>query len=129
MSTYASENLSARLKKWSDHVLLLEFSGVVEMDTATAFREHLQVATRRAPKAIAVDLAGIEYMDSSGVAVLIEALRWCRRDAIQFLLVAPSAAVERAKQVVHLQDAFESVPTRDDAWQVFVDASLLERPT
>ncbi|MGE0433445.1 MAG: STAS domain-containing protein [Planctomycetota bacterium] len=122
------ETIGARLRKWSDDVLLLEFNGEIEMDTANVFREHLEVATKRKPKGIAVDLSQIDYMDSSGVAVLIEVLRWCRRDGIRFLLVNPSQAVQRAKHVVHLSDAFETAADRDAAWRVFVDSDLLPTP-
>ncbi len=121
------DRLRWRLKRWSDDVLLIEFLGVVEMDTAVHFRAQLLAVVRRRPRAIALDLSHVEYMDSSGVAVLIEALRWCRTDKVRLLLVNPSAAVTRANQVVHLASAFETVDDRDAAWAAFVSEDLLAK--
>jgi anti-anti-sigma factor len=46
-----------------------------------------------------VRLAGVRYMNSFGLAVLISALRECRRTGIGYLILDPSPAV---RAVVHL---------------------------
>jgi len=64
-------------------------------------------AVPAAAATVAVDLSGVRYMDSSGVATLVEGLRRCRDLDKVFKLVAPSTAVMKVLELAKLDSVFE----------------------
>jgi len=59
---------------------VMYLQGRVSIETSPDFRHHLLAMLRRPspPKAFAIDLAGVFYMDTSGIATLIQALKVAR---------------------------------------------------
>jgi anti-sigma B factor antagonist len=55
---------------------------------------------------VLVDLAQVSYIDSSGVASLVEAYQMARRNATRFVLVAVSQPVMRVLQLARLDKVF-----------------------
>jgi len=53
--------------------------GRINIESSPALRDHMWAVLRRqSPPAITIDLAGVSYMDTSGLATLIEALKIAR---------------------------------------------------
>ena len=54
--------------------------GRVSIDTSPDFRDHLLAMLRRPspPEVIAINVAAVSYMDTSGIATLIQALKVAR---------------------------------------------------
>jgi anti-sigma B factor antagonist len=50
-------------------------SGEVDMHSSPAVREELLAAARRREPLVQVDLSGVSYIDSSGLATLVECLQ------------------------------------------------------
>lgn len=61
---------------------------------------------------VLVDLSGVEYIDSSGIASLIEGYQLARRNKLRFSLVGVS---EPAMQVMKLARLDKILPIRDSA--------------
>jgi anti-sigma B factor antagonist len=58
---------------------VLRLKGRLGIDSSPALRDRLLVMLRtQSPKALVVDLAEVSYIDGSGVATLLEALKWAR---------------------------------------------------
>jgi anti-sigma B factor antagonist len=59
---------------------VMYLQGRVSIETSPDFRDHLLAMLRRPSpsQAIAVDLSGVSYMDTSGIATLIQALKVAR---------------------------------------------------
>ena len=60
--------------------------GDVDLSTSPDLRAALQEAFTRKPAKVVVDLSGVAYMDSSGVATLVEALQNARRSGSRLVL-------------------------------------------
>lgn len=60
---------------------------------------------------IAVDLSGVSYMDSSGVATLVEGLQRCAKQKKKFCLVAPSEPVQKVLHLARLDSVFDIRPS------------------
>lgn len=62
--------------KCSDRNLLLEFSGDMDHDGAkNAIREMELALDAALPKRLVLDFAGVTFMDSSGIALILRAKR------------------------------------------------------
>jgi anti-sigma B factor antagonist len=58
---------------------VLYLRGRINVESSPGLRDHLLTMLRRqTPPAITIDLAGVSYMDTSGIATLIEALKIAR---------------------------------------------------
>lgn len=60
---------------------------------------------------VVVDLARVEYIDSSGIASLVEAFQTARRFGTRFSLAAVSAAALRVLKLARLDEVFVLHPT------------------
>lgn len=103
--------LTCDIQDWSGphDAVWVSFAGRVDMDSAPAFRRQLDKLVNTGPAGLLVELREITYMDSSGVAVLVECLQWCHDHAVDFVLLAPSKAVRESTEVFNLGDVFDTV--------------------
>ena len=77
---------------------IVELHGDVDLNESPRARAVLLEAVARGGRVV-VDLSGVPYMDSSGVASLVEALQHARRSDVSFSL---AAVQERALRVLKL---------------------------
>ena len=93
--------------KQLDSTSLISVTGEVDLYTSPELRSAIMDAVPAAAATVAVDLSGVRYMDSSGVATLVEGLRRCRDLDKVFKLVAPSTAVMKVLELAKLDSVFE----------------------
>jgi len=86
------------------HVIVVR--GEVDLNSSPQLRKAVLGGIDKEPK-VGVDLGGAEYMDSSGVATLVEALKSAADKKKKFALVSPSAAVMRVLDLARLSSLFE----------------------
>ena len=84
---------------------IVRLEGEVDLETSPAVRSLLleQVQTGRP---VLVDMARISYIDSSGIASLVEAFQLARKQGSEFGLVQVSAAALRVLQLARLETVF-----------------------
>lgn len=80
-------------------------NGEIDLDRSPAARKILLAAVSRG-KPVAVDLADVSYMDSSGIASLVEAYQKARAAKTEFALVRVSAAVMKVLTLARLDKIF-----------------------
>ncbi|MCZ6601614.1 MAG: STAS domain-containing protein, partial [Planctomycetota bacterium] len=95
----------------SDQVEVVQPKGEVDMHSSPQLREVLKSATDKALEGIVLDLSQVDHMDSSGVAVLIEGLRWSRAKGIKYELADLSDAVRVVIELAKLDSVFNISPT------------------
>lgn len=81
--------------------------GEVDLYSSPDLREAILAAASEEPGLLAVDLREVAYMDSSGVATLIEGYRSALTRESAFILVAPSQAVMKVLQLTRLDAVFD----------------------
>jgi anti-sigma B factor antagonist len=86
---------------------LLRVEGEVDLYSSPELRTAVLKAVPKAGAGVGVHLGGVSYMDSSGVATLVEGLRSAREHGKGFVLVAPSEAVMKVLELARLDSVFE----------------------
>ena len=86
---------------------LIRVVGEVDLYSSPELRKAILKAVPSAEGGLAIDLAGVTYIDSSGVATLVEGLRSAREHGTGFVLVAPSPAVMQVLELARLDSVFE----------------------
>ena len=90
-------------------------SGDIDLSKSGELRAVLQQILIEAPSKIIVDLEAVSYMDSSGVATLIEAFQLSKRAENDFVLCCLSDGVKSIIELARLDQIFSIHPTRDNA--------------
>jgi anti-sigma B factor antagonist/stage II sporulation protein AA (anti-sigma F factor antagonist) len=73
--------------------------GEIELSTADLLREQLFSALDRHPAAVQVDLAGVTFMDSTGIAALALARNRAISDAVTLTVINFQPTVRRVLEV------------------------------
>src|ERR1700685_58637 len=89
----SSSNLKISLDQEGTDVVV-RLTGRIDVDSSPDFRDRLRILLLKEelPQTITVDLAGVSYIETSGIATLIEALRIARHHHTNFRLRGLSGA-------------------------------------
>ena len=89
---------------------VVRLAGRIDVDSSPDLRDRLRtfLSEKSLPQTIIVDLAGVSYIETSGVATLIEALRIARHHHSSFRLQGLSGAVLRLFEVTGVLALFDA---------------------
>jgi len=89
---------------------LVRVNGRIDVDSSPDLRDCLSaiLAEGQLPRAITVDLAAVSYIETSGMATLIEALRIARHRQTIFCLQGLRGSVLRLFEVTSVLALFEA---------------------
>ncbi len=87
-------------------VLRIAPHGDVDLSTSPALRKTLQSHLSTGDGQVVIDLAGVPYMDSSGVATLVEALQTCKHQQRELVLARPNDRVASIFKISRLDSVF-----------------------
>lgn len=101
-----------------DHIdgdrAVLTVTGEVDVYTAPTLREHILTAIAEGVQTVIVDLSAVAFMDSTGLGVLVGALKRLRQSDGRLVVVCNADAVLKIFAVTGLMDVFGVVPTLDE---------------
>ncbi len=87
------------------HVVTVK--GDVTIHTSPQLRKALKPLLTAATKEVRVQLDGVGFMDSSGIATLVEGLQWARETGGRFVLSGLSETVRDVFELAKLDTVFE----------------------
>ena len=90
-------------------------SGEVDLYSSPSMREAVLSALSKKSPNVVVDLSGVSYMDSSGIATLVEGLQAARRIKGRLVLAGLTDRVREVFELARLQSVFELSPSVDAA--------------
>jgi anti-sigma B factor antagonist len=111
--TRAAVSSSSNLEISVDQVgadAVIHMSGRIDVDSSPDLRDRLRtlLSEEASHRSIIIDLAGVSYIETSGIATLIEALRIARHRQINFRLQGLGGAALRLFEVTGVQTLFEA---------------------
>jgi anti-sigma B factor antagonist len=89
-----------------DGAVTVTAAGEVDTFTAPLLRSVLDTQLQRHPTELVIDLSGIQFLGSAGLAVLVETHKSARDRDVGFQLIITTGAVARALTVTGLIDLF-----------------------
>jgi anti-sigma B factor antagonist len=84
---------------------VVAFDGDVDLDQSPAARKVLLECVGQG-RNVVVDMSRVAYIDSSGIASLVEALQSARRKGTTFALAAVSESARRVLELARLDKVF-----------------------
>jgi anti-sigma B factor antagonist len=96
-------------------VVTVHLTGEVDLHRSPEVRAELMRLTADKPARLIVNLADVHYMDSSGVATLVQALQQVKHYDGQLIVAAPNARVRSIFEIARLDSIFHIVGTLEEA--------------
>jgi anti-sigma B factor antagonist len=89
--------------------------GEIDLARSPVMRAQIAEVMKSSPKRLVIDLSGVPYMDSSGVATLVEALQGTRKSGAKLLLCGLTVRVRSILEISRLDTVFTIVADRTAA--------------
>lgn len=92
---------------------VLRLEGDVDLQASPAARKQI-LDSLKSGTHLLVDLSAVNYMDSSGIASLVEGLQAARSQGVQFGLLSVSQSVLQVLKLARLDKVFPLYDASDD---------------
>jgi len=103
-----------------EEVLVCSISGEINLDTSPHLRKLFDKAMHNKRKRVLVDFSGVTYIDSSGLATLIEMMQKVNKIGGQMRLSNLSDKVRNIFEITKLDKLFQIYPDRHKALENFI---------
>ena len=90
----------------ADNITIVDCSGEIDLDSSTHFRDELMKVIQAGGPSVLVNLKEVGYIDSSGIATLVEALQRSRQTQTRFGLFALRSNARSVLELARLQTVF-----------------------
>ena len=98
-----------------DQPNVLPLEGEIDLHVSSNVAASLQMMTEKKPKQLIVDLARVSYIDSSGLAALIEGMQNVQEYGGKFALANLQEPVRTIFEIARLDQVFRIFPDVDAA--------------
>jgi anti-sigma B factor antagonist len=89
--------------------------GEIHVSTAPELSTLLAEALERGVQSLVLDLSEVEFIDSTGLSVLLNLLRRLTQRGGGLVIVCTNPTVLRLFEITRLESTFDIVPTREEA--------------
>jgi anti-sigma B factor antagonist len=103
------------LVRTADDVAVVEAAGELDLHTCREFRECLVGAVEENAARVVVDLAGVTFIDSTSLGVLVGGARRSAQRGTELMIVCPAGSVSRILEITGLSRALTIYATREEA--------------
>ncbi|WP_455355729.1 STAS domain-containing protein [Streptomyces sp. SYSU K217416] len=110
-----AENLNIEVRIPDDGTAVLTVGGELDLDTATLLHTHLANQIHHGRHHLVLDLSALDFMDSSGLNVVIKAARETRQNDGNLHIAAPTPAVHRLLEITGMSAATPIHASVEDA--------------
>jgi anti-sigma B factor antagonist len=107
---------------------VVSVSGEIDVHSGPSLRDHLLTALAQGEHDLVVDLAGVSFLDSSGLGVLVTAHKRARAAGGLLRLASCQPAIATIFQITALDRAFAIYPTVAEALAAPRSAPPVESP-
>jgi anti-sigma B factor antagonist len=107
-------NFSIKTRE-KENIAVLELQGEINMYASPDFRDKLLLVCNEVMQEVIIDFSLVTFMDSSGVATLVEGLKWSKKTEKSFVLKNVGANVKNSLTLTKLDTVFKILPNASDS--------------
>jgi anti-sigma B factor antagonist len=111
----ASDNDFVRIENPADGVSVLVPTSDIDMSRSPELRSSIKGELKPGIDRMIIDLSEVQYMDSSGLATLVEAMRLAKKDSITLHLASMTEKVRAIFEIARLDAFFSIKDSRQEA--------------
>jgi anti-sigma B factor antagonist len=119
------EALSIAISRPAEGVVLLALAGEVDILSVGELKRRAAQLAALMPAHVVFDLSGLEFIDSSGINALVQAVRTIEAGGGTAVLAAPSPEARRVFEIIGLSQVVSLVQNVDAALRPPPEAATL----
>ena len=108
-------NLTMNSRTPNETTCFLDIEGEVDVYTSPHLKHDLVLMAERGVKYVVINLSKVEYLDSTGLGVLIGGLKRMREAGGNLSLVGPGMRILRIFEITGLNKIFDIYATEEEA--------------
>jgi len=109
-----SDHVHVNIERVNDSIIVCPM-GEIDLGRSPSLRQQLTQAMSESYDRLVIDLSEVPYMDSSGVATLVEAMQQSRRSGSKLVLCGLQDKVRSIFEIARLDTVFTIVDNCDEA--------------
>lgn len=102
-----------------DEISIVRVNGEITFSTSGDLRKKLLELVDKGSKKIILNIGGVDYIDSSGMATMVEILQKIKSEGGHLVLCKVKDKVKDILEMVKLRDLFEMFDTEEEAIEGF----------
>lgn len=106
--------MEVRVERYGD-ASVITVSGDVDLYSSPEMRKAITAQAKKKPRVIVINLDGVDYMDSSGVATLVEGLQLTGKYSGSFRIAGLKDSVREVFELARLDKVFSIFTSREEA--------------
>ena len=115
MATFDPPDFELTEEHLDERNVVLRVVGEIHATTAPQFSERLNAAISEGRRGVVLDLMGVEFIDSTGLSVLLNGLRRVTRVRGSMVIACANPTVLRLFEITKLDSTFDIVADCDEA--------------
>jgi anti-sigma B factor antagonist len=112
---FDAPNFDLTEEELDERTVVIKVAGEIHATTAPEFSTRLNNAIEGGKTGVVLDLTAVEFIDSTGLSVLLNGLRRLTRKKGSLVLVCTNPTVLRLFEITRLDSTFDIVDTREQA--------------
>lgn len=101
---------------------VMRVTGEIDMATAPRLRQHVQTVTARTPAGLVLDLDRVDFIDSTGLGVMVGAAKRMRMIDGGFRIVCSQTHLNDLFKITRLNEVFDLYESLEEALSTVQDA-------
>lgn len=103
---------------------VMRVTGEIDMATAPRLRQHVLNVTARKPSGLVLDLDRVEFIDSTGLGVMVGAAKRMRMIDGGFRIVCSQSHLNELFKITRLNEVFDLYESLEDALATVAGATI-----
>lgn len=108
-----------------DNVTVIAVTGRIDSHSVNRLRQQLSVSTARQQANTVLDLGGVDFIDSSGLAAIVHGMKQCRATGGDLRLCRLHQSVRMVLELTRLDKALDIFPNQEGALRSFATAAAI----
>ena len=113
--SFGSAQFELAEEQFDTDTRVISVSGEIHVTTAPEFSSKLNDAITAGTRGVVIDMTGVEFIDSTGLSVLLNGLRRITRVRGAMVIACANPTVLRLFEITKLDSTFEILPSCDEA--------------
>lgn len=109
------------IRSLNDNVRVIVLAGEIDLYSAPKLKQEMAMLLESGIRQVIIDLSSVEYLDSTGLGVIIGGLRRIKEKNGSLSLVGLSPLIRRVIEITRLNDVFDIYNTESEAFKAMVD--------
>jgi anti-sigma B factor antagonist len=92
---------------------IIQFTGSLDINNQDSFFEYFLSAMNHAKKTIALNFENVDYLDSSGIGMLVKCVGECKRRKLEFIIFGINEKIKQFFKIAKLTNFFPLLSTEE----------------